>query len=398
MKKIFVHNLKSGMSFDKPVYLDQDNIFLQEYEPITITLLKKLKTWKIKELSTHGELIHLVETRHRDALIDAEEGIEIAAIHKNLKKMISTKNEFDLFFESNMKILAQAYKNIEAEKPFQISRVREISEQIVIWIKEHPMCFINLIHLAHKHDIIQHTLCTSFWGSLLAKSIGFSQPKIIEVAYAILLMNIGMMKVPDTILNREEKLSVEEKKIIEMHTVHGYDKLLNNIRLKNKISLVALQHHENFDGSGYPKKLRLYDIDDYARIASIADSFTAMLGAKPYQKALAPYLAMKDLLSSNLKRYDPKYIKAFCNAVSVYPIGSLVQLSDDSINMVVAPHQGKPMRPIVLTLRTRDNYKPVDPKILSLGRHHQLYIKNFLEAKKIKLYPIAELETIFATK
>ena len=194
-------------------------------------------------------------------------------------------------------------------------------------------------------------------------------------------------------------MSEKEKKLIEAHTAHGYNDLFKKIRLKNKIALVALQHHENFDGSGYPKKLRLYEIDEYARIASIADSFTTMLEIKPYrEEPFTPYAAIKDLLSTNLKRYDPKYVKAFCDTTSIYPIGSLVRLSDNSVGMVIAPNRGKPMRPAILILRTQESYKPHKPKILSLVYHTQLYITRSVQPREVKIYPALELETIFEAK
>ena len=204
MRKIFSYNLRSGMSFDKPVYIDQDNIFLKEYEPITINALDKLEKWKIKELSTNGEMIRVVETKYENVLINKEECIEAEVLEKKLKKLIATKNEFNQFIESSRKIMNNAYKNISTGKPFEMNLVRGIADEIINRIKENSTYLIHLIHLGHESELSKHVIFTSFWGARLAENLSFSKPKIIELVYAMLLMDVGMAKTPEKIIGKKE--------------------------------------------------------------------------------------------------------------------------------------------------------------------------------------------------
>ena len=105
---------------------------------------------------------------------------------------------------------------------------------------------------------------------------------------------------------------------------------------------------------------------EYTRVASIIDSFTAIISRKPFRKNRLPYDAMKELLTLGIYRYDPVYLKTFLDSHAIYPLGSIVELSDSSTGMVVFAVKGKPMRPVVWILRDAKNQRPAKPEFAHL--------------------------------
>jgi HD-GYP domain-containing protein (c-di-GMP phosphodiesterase class II) len=117
-----------------------------------------------------------------------------------------------------------------------------------------------------------------------------------------------------------------------------------------EVNLIALQHHERWDGKGYPNHLAGTAIDIGARIVSVADAFEAMVSNKSYRNSLMGYQALKNLLADNGRRFDPDVIIAFTKIIGIYPIGSIVRLNDKSIARVTSIHTDAPLRPVVQLL------------------------------------------------
>jgi HD-GYP domain-containing protein (c-di-GMP phosphodiesterase class II) len=249
------------------------------------------------------------------------------------------------------KVLTEAYEVLAAEKPYQTSNIRNLSEEIITLSTENPIAYINLYYQNYNVSLYTHLINTAIFGAYLANAMEFSIPKGIELVFSILLMDVGMMLLPASIRMKEGKLNESEKTQLQAHPLRGYQLLTQIAKVKNSVAMVALQHQEHFDGSGYPRHTKGDQISEYARIATIADSYSALLEDKIYRKGKLPYEAMKELLAYGLYRYDPNYMKHFLYKFSVYPVGSLVELSDKSFGMVVRSGHDKPMRPLVYVFK-----------------------------------------------
>ena len=160
--------------------------------------------------------------------------------------------------------------------------------------------------------------------------------KIKLLGISCLIHDIGMLKVPKNILNKKEKLTTEEYNTIKAHPVTIYKQLSNAGIFNQDVLDAILQHHEQFDGNGYPRKLKGEKINLYAKIIAIADTFEAQITRKVYRKAKTGYMAMKSVLAEAQNRFDPKVLRAFLTTLSIYPPGTLLQLNNNSIGTVVS--------------------------------------------------------------
>jgi HD-GYP domain-containing protein (c-di-GMP phosphodiesterase class II) len=195
-----------------------------------------------------------------------------------------------------------------------------------------------------------------------------------------------MVKVPKAILKKKEKLSPEEMNLIRTHPIHSYRLITKDLKYPEEIGVIALQHHERWDGQGYPRKLRGEDINLAARILAVADAYISMINNRPHRNSMIGYSAMKNLLNDNGRHFDPKILKVFLESMGIYPIGSIVQLNNSAIGRVVQTHSEAPLRPAVeliideygnrlgeregidlLTKKALFIVKAVDPKTLAPG-------------------------------
>ncbi|MGD9580826.1 MAG: HD domain-containing phosphohydrolase [Vampirovibrionia bacterium] len=156
-----------------------------------------------------------------------------------------------------------------------------------------------------------HSLQVSQIASIFAESVGLSPNYVREVTLASLLHDIGLLEVPDSILQKTTPLTEEEKRIIQQHPLIATQKILKPVRSLESILPVILDHHERWDGRGYPNKKSGRDIHIGARIISIADAFQSMISDRPYRQALDDEIVFKNLIEGGGTTWEGKLIEAF---------------------------------------------------------------------------------------
>lgn len=365
MTRFQVKLLRPGVSFTKPVYIDPTNMLAAANVIITQSDLDRLNKWKIEEVLSAGEPVYASKKDEAD-FMDGQQKLDIENLKKDLKNLIKLKPSFNNLTASTEVVLKNFYERINSNNNPQSNDVRSKAEEITNLVTDNPLIVIFVADYIVDPNVYKHVIGCAMYAARLGIALDFSRPKIVEMLFAILLMDVGMLKVPQTILDKSEKLNETELQIIHAHPVHGYQMLTQVAKIKNTIASVALQHQEHFDGSGYPRKIKGAEMSEYTRVASIIDSFSAIISRKPYRKNRLPYDAMKELLTLGIYRYDPVYLKTFLDSHAIYPLGSIVELSDGSTGMVVYAVKGKPMRPVVWILRDGKNNRPAKAEFAHL--------------------------------
>lgn len=169
---------------------------------------------------------------------------------------------------------------------------------------------------ATKDEYLEnHSLQVSQIASIFAESVGLSHNYVREVTLASLLHDIGLLEVPDHILQKTTPLTPEEKKIIQQHPIIATEKILKPVKSLENILPVILDHHERWDGSGYPNKKSGRNIHIGARIISIADAFQSMISDRPYRLALDDEAIFKNLIEGGGTSWEGKLIEAFISLI-----------------------------------------------------------------------------------
>jgi HD-GYP domain-containing protein (c-di-GMP phosphodiesterase class II) len=163
-----------------------------------------------------------------------------------------------------------------------------------------------------------------------------------------MLQDIGMLRVPEEIRLAPRVLDESERRVIEQHPIHTVDMLETMRKVPNSVKYVCYQSHERYDGSGYPRSQWGDKLHIFSQIVAIADVYVAMTNDRPHRQAKKPYDAVRAILmDASANRYNKELVRAFLDAISLFPIGSMVQLNDGRQAKVLRSNPGKHTRPVV---------------------------------------------------
>lgn len=194
----------------------------------------------------------------------------------------------------------------------------------------------------------------------LGKQMGLEKADLEDLGTGAILHDIGKMLVPDAVLNKPGKLTDDEFVIMKSHAELGGN-MLCGAKINKAALLVATQHHERYDGSGYYKGLAKNGIHLYARIAAVADVYDAMTSIRVYQKGLTPEEALKRLYLMRGTHFQPEIVERFIRCLGIYPIGTIVELNTGELAVVKMVNRSHPMQPRIQLLFDRGK-KPCKTK------------------------------------
>ena len=158
---------------------------------------------------------------------------------------------------------------------------------------------------------------------------------------------MGKLEVPAEILNKPSKLTTEEYDIIKKHPQKSYDLLADRFELSSNVRMGVLCHHENEDGSGYPRGLTGDKINIFAKILHVVDVYDALTSKRSYKKAYACSEALEYLMGGTATLFDEKVVDVFMKYVPIYPKGMQVLLSDGRKGVIVRNNHISSLRPVV---------------------------------------------------
>lgn len=160
----------------------------------------------------------------------------------------------------------------------------------------------------------RHNIRVKNYAVKLAKAYGLSKKEIELIKISALLHDIGKIGIPESILNKKERLTDEEFKIIKKHPIYGW-KILKNVNSMTHIASIIRQHHERHDGEGYPDNIKGKNILLESSILSIADSYDAMISRRPYKKPMTQKEAIDELKNNKRKQFDPELVDIFIEII-----------------------------------------------------------------------------------
>ncbi len=174
----------------------------------------------------------------------------------------------------------------------------------------------NLIRLTEsKHAAVQdHSKRVMGFCERIANAMDLSDRETADLKTTALLHNIGEIVIPASLLNKPDKLTEEEYEQIKMHSEKGYQ-ILKSIDEYAALAESVLQHHERWDGKGYPEGLKEGDILLHSRIINVADAYEAMTSDRPYKRAISREEAIEELKKCRGKQFDPDIVDIFIDKV-----------------------------------------------------------------------------------
>ncbi|MBF0566707.1 MAG: HD-GYP domain-containing protein [Nitrospirae bacterium] len=255
-------------------------------------------------------------------------------------------------------------KHIETEKVGSV--VTEMADSV--FRNQDALISLSRIKLMDEY-LFFHSVSVCVLMISFCRIMGVDRATINNVGVGALLHDIGKTKTPPEILNKPGKLSDNEFQIMKLHSSHSYKILLANGGIPEVGLQVAHEHHERYDGSGYPRGLRGEAISKYGQMAAIVDVYDAITSDRCYHKGLQPSDAVRKLFEWSKFHFNNELVQYFIKCVGIYPVGTLVRLDDD--NLAVVTEVGRknlttPKVKVVYSTRQRRLIKPFE---IDLAEH-----------------------------
>lgn len=362
MRLIPLSVAREGVFLAQTLYNSAGKVLLVKGTKLTHKYIQKIRehgfySVYIFDQYSEQELDDVIKPQVRRKAIDA-----IQNIYNKFSTMEDTTNPFKK-------------DSVSKESQLKIEQIRKMSKLIVDDIFSQPQLLISLVDIKSLDTYtFNHSVNVGVLALTLGIAYGLNKNDLYDLTLGCMLHDVGKIFVPSDILNKNGKLNDDEFKVIKDHCEKGFVYLRENTELGPRVRIVALQHQERYDGSGYPQGLKGNQINTLAQIASIADVYDALTSDRPYRKALSPNEAIEYLMAAGGTHFNMDMIRSFLQKIIPFPVGTVVKLSNGFIGSVEKINQEMLLRPTIKIFKHND--REVNPFMCDLGREKNIVISN----------------------
>ncbi|MBP3951073.1 HD domain-containing phosphohydrolase [Bacillus suaedae] len=323
-------NLKKGDILSEDIY-NKSTLLLRAGTEIDRETVKLLARWKIPAVrilkegeSIEAQPLYSQQKKKREAILFSKEFLDIKHLFYESLKYVVNESRYGYVLHNEEKLLwlEQLFGTI-------------VSNQLIL----------TSLYKLKKHDPYSyyHSFDVFLLGALLADVLGMEHAE--EFATGCLIHDIGKLQISKDLLVKSEKLTKTEFEIMQQHTHFGVDWVREH-NLPDYFEQMAKSHHERLDGSGYPEGLCDENLSNKVRMLMIVDNYSALTLKRPYRNPIAATKAIQLLLEKQHK-FDLHYLIHFIELLNIYPVNSIVKLSNGKTARVKESNRRQPYRPLL---------------------------------------------------
>ncbi|WP_051569163.1 HD-GYP domain-containing protein [Alkaliphilus transvaalensis] len=346
MIKLHISSVKPGMRLAKSLHTTEGRLLIEAGVPLKEQYIEKLSKVGIEDVQVDWN----------------------PAIDREL---------YDCFFYNTKEYMIQLVEDVLQSSQFsaklEIEKLRELIRNLLENLSNNKGTMVYLTDIRNIDSYtFGHSINVCIFALMMGKILDFNSEDLIDLGIGALLHDVGKIVISKEILNKPGRLEQHEFDEIKNHSLLGY-KLISEIEGISEAScLVVKQHHERYNGTGYPDGLRGENIHLFSRIVAICDVYDALTSNRVYKKKISPHFAVEYLISMGNHEFDFELVKCFIKHITVFPVGTLVKFNTGESAEVVANNEGYPTRPLVKMKYDEYGNLIEGTRILDLTKH--LYI------------------------
>ena len=289
-------------------------------------------------------------------------------------------------YQASFQTTRKLMNDVRLGKLVEIKEITETVENLVDQILNNQEAIVGLGKLQDYDDYTYtHSLNVCIFCVTIGKALGYERDKLSVLGVGALVHDFGKMLVPKKILNKPGKLTPSEFAVMKEHVNRGVEYIKKVPGIMPEAIQVALEHHERFSGKGYPRGLKGKEISEFGKIAAVVDVYDAITSDRVYHRGMIPNKALQKIYEWRYQDFDPELVEMFIKIIGIYPLGSLVRLSDESIGMVIEGNPKNSVCPKLLLLYDDRGKLLKEPRILDLAHVEGLKILHSVEPKEVKI-------------
>lgn len=284
----------------------------------------------------------------------------------------------------SVRTVKELFHNLESKKRINLQGVKKTVKNLIDEVLSNREILVNFADIRNFDDYtFSHSVQVCVLSIITGISLGLDHIKLKDLATGALIHDIGKTRVDRELLNKPGDLTTEEFIEIKRHAERGFEILRANQDISLLSAHIAYQHHERWDGNGYPRGLREQEIHLYSRIVAVADVFDALVADRPYRKAYSTSQAISLMRRMSGSQFDPGILESFLVNVAEFPIGTVVALSSGEIGVVVDTNREKPILPMVRVIFSK-RLKPLSVvKEIDLTKDASVHISRVLGEEEV---------------
>lgn len=340
-KKILTSELKPGMVSSEAAYTFTNHLVIQSNTTLTDEIIDKLKYYAVKSVKVY------VPEEKKEVV---DQGLNFDG--PTYFERVQQTEQFVAFketFTDSVDTFKQQLNDIVVKNSTEI--VNEMLGEVgkIVSRTRNSLHLLDMLQCLRGFDDMtyMHSMNVALICNVIGNWLGLPTEEMDILMTSGLLHDIGKLRIPPEIISKPGKLTDEEFETIRSHPKLGYD-ILKPKDLDNRVKMAALQHHERFDGSGYPRRISGSEINDFSSIVAIADVYDAMTSNRVYRKGICPFKVI-GILEREKDLYEPSYLYLFMKRTVEAYINSEVMLSNNERGKVVLINQQVLSRPVVIT-------------------------------------------------
>ena len=270
------------------------------------------------------------------------------ALIEKIKEQREAAARIEHAFVDTAKTIRDVEKNLLSDPEKTVAQASKLVGKIADSILSAPELAIHVMgDKIGGEELYFHSLNVTMLSLMVAREIRLPQDAVQPLGMGALFHDVGRRQIPDKILMKMEPLTQAEKNLYELHCQYGVE-IGQKLKFVPAALAVIGEHHELYDGSGYPKRLKGDTISLLARIVAIANYYDELCNPTNVLTAMTPHEALATMFAKLRTRFDSRLLQIFVRCLGVYPPGTVVQLSNGVIGMVATINTAKPMKPMVV--------------------------------------------------
>jgi len=308
-------------------------------------------TWEVYIDTDRGNEFEIEENFHplekkvfteiaKEAKIKEETAV-VSSLNEEVKKAEEIRQEAS-------KVIQNIMTDARLGNAFTIEQAEAVVDKVVTSAIRNNHALVSLARMRRSNQFLfEHSVSTCALMVAFSKSFGYNEEMQHEAGLGALFHDIGMSHIPSQIINKPGKLTRTEYAEIKRHVDYGSN-ILNRIVDSSSITLLmAMEHHERYNGRGYPNNLRQDNLSKIGQMMAIVDVYDAMTSTRGYRQAATPSEAMVELLNRSDKEFHGELIQRFIQSIGIYPFGTLVKLVNGFVGIVIEVNPAKLLYPVI---------------------------------------------------
>ncbi|MDR3589680.1 MAG: HD-GYP domain-containing protein [Negativicutes bacterium] len=353
MRRILLENVAAGMKLARPLYSAEGKILLNAGLDLKERYIERLRELDITYIYIEDDLT---------ADIDVP---DVVSEKSRLEAITATKTIME---------------DLKVGKKVDASRAKKIVNSLVDELCRNSGVLVNFTDMRTRSDyLFGHSVNVCILAVMTGISLDYDELRLRDLGVGAMLHDVGKTELPPELLNKKGRLTASEIVDARSHCELGFEILRQNPDISLMSAHCAYQHHERYDGSGYPRNLKSRDIHEFAQIVALADVYDALTTDATYRQAVPVYEALAIISKAAGTYFESGLVDHFTANIAIYPIGSVVRLNTNEIGVVVdisKEFKNKPVVRIIMDAEQQRSNKLVE---IDLSKNPRLYIADVVE-------------------